>query len=454
MRHIHAHCILAVSLFLFCAPRSGAAYTAHNPAPAPPNAGALQGKVTDLTEAPVIGAKVTARVASAVDSSLVGAEYVALTDDKGKYRIEHMAPGIYDISISSPGFRPFALDNLSIASGELWQVDTALVIPGYEGTPIKPTAPPKRVGGSFPRDVLPPVRRGQESQEAGKVGGGTAIGAANNAVSNSGSAAPLSRNLAPVDHPQASFGAPGPFFALIVGVAHYPRLTDRDLVTPIRDAEAVDAVLRLQYGFQTRLLRDATRSDILTALSQYRASLNENASLLIYFAGHGTLDREADRAYWLPADAELNNNANWIIADEITSDIRAIPARHVLVVTDSCYSGGITRDVGRVYTPQERDNYLGKMSSSKSRTVLSSGGLEPVSDSGGRNNHSIFAGAFLEGLHRMEGNVFTAEELFASYLRIPVAGGSSQVPEYNFIRNSGTGAGDFVFVRVANAPRK
>jgi hypothetical protein len=168
---------------------------------------------------------------------------------------------------------------------------------------------------------------------------------------------------------------------------------------------------------------------------------------MIYFAGHGYLDPDNNKTYWLPANAEPNNPSNWIIADDITSTIRAIPARHVLVVADSCYSGGITRDVGPLFNPQRRDVFLEKMASGTSRSLLSSGGLEPVADRGGRNNHSIFAGAFLEGLQKMEGTIFTADELYTNYIRIPVAGGSQQVPEYNIIRNSGGGDGDFVFVR-------
>lgn len=123
----------------------------------------------------------------------------------------------------------------------------------------------------------------------------------------------------------------------------------------------------------------------------------------------------------------------------------------MLVVADSCYSGGITRDVGSLITPQPRDVFLEKMASGTSRSLLSSGGLEPVADRGGRDNHSIFAGAFLDGLQKMENSVFTADELYTNYIRIPVAGRSQQVPEYNIIRNSGAGGGDFVFVRQGSA---
>src|SRR5215471_13600743 len=46
---------------------------------------------------------------------------------------------------------------------------------------------------------------------------------------------------------------------------------------------------------------------------------------------------------------------------------------------------------------EERDHWLKSTAEKRSRTVLSSGGLEPVLDSGG-GNHSVFAKAFLDVL--------------------------------------------------------
>lgn len=46
------------------------------------------------------------------------------------------------------------------------------------------------------------------------------------------------------------------------------------------------------------LLLNATRGQILSALSLYRRELPENFSPLIYYAGHGHRDATVDRAYW------------------------------------------------------------------------------------------------------------------------------------------------------------
>jgi hypothetical protein len=242
----------------------------------------------------------------------------------------------------------------------------------------------------------------------------------------------------------------GSYYALIIGVDQYQKLPA--LQTAVNDASSVEALLRQRYGFQTKLLVDgqATRAGIVNALSEYRQDLNEDDSLLIYYAGHGQYDKDADKAYWLPVDADLNSPAYWISADDITTDVRVLPARHVLIVSDSCFSGGLTRDASASPRPDDRDIFVQKMESSKSRTLLSSGGNEPVADSG-NGGHSVFANAILSGLAQMPGKAFTAASLFENWIVVPVAGASAQIPQYNVIRNSGHDAGDFVFVPGTSA---
>lgn len=244
----------------------------------------------------------------------------------------------------------------------------------------------------------------------------------------------------------------GRFVALVIGIQNYRFLPK--LRTPKKDAEYVAATLHDRYGFETRILEDANRSEITKALSEYRRSLDQNANLLVYYAGHGYYDKDADKAYWLPADAQLDDPSNWIIADEITAAIRVLPARHILIISDSCYSVGINRDINpsfefhSSFTPDEWNRYLRKMIDGKSRTLMSSGGLEPVSDSGS-GGHSVFANALLKGLATIDAQAFSAGILFQNYVGVSVTGESDQQPQYEIIRNSGHDSGDFVFIRVS-----
>ena len=238
----------------------------------------------------------------------------------------------------------------------------------------------------------------------------------------------------------------GRYYALVVGNNNYTALSK--LTTAEADARALERLLRESYGFETRLLLNATRAQIVSALSAYRRALKEDASLLIYYAGHGYNDKETDKAYWLPVDAEYDDQANWIIADEITTSIKGVAARHVLVISDSCYSGTLTRGLsGTLPRPTEREQFVQKMAAGHSRTLIASGGNEPVADTGG-GDHSVFAAALLRGLREMDKGQFTAAELYNSYVLEAVAGQAQQTPVYALLQNSGHEAGDFVFARV------
>ena len=260
------------------------------------------------------------------------------------------------------------------------------------------------------------------------------------------SASAQSERAARVAHAAHSRAGAGRFHALVIGNEAYEKLPR--LKTAAADARAVEALLRDAYGFETRLLLDATRRQIVSAIYSYRRALGGEDSLLIYYAGHGLSDPEEEKAYWLPVDAARDDPSNWIIADEITTRIKAMPARHVLVVSDSCYSGTLDRGIGdSMPSPDEREQFLRRMMAGRSRTLMASGGDEPVSDGGG-GSHSVFASALLRGLREMERDGFTAAELFRGHVEEAVAGRARQTPEYQALRSSGHESGDFVFVRV------
>jgi hypothetical protein len=90
--------------------------------------------------------------------------------------------------------------------------------------------------------------------------------------------------------------------------------------------------------------------------------------------------------------------------------------------------------------------FINRMLSQRSRTLMASGGNEPVADTG-TNGHSVFAYALLTSLEHPNQPIFTASDLLYGSVRQQVAGKSSQLPQYALIRNSGDEQGDFVFVQ-------
>ena len=113
-----------------------------------------------------------------------------------------------------------------------------------------------------------------------------------------------------------------------------------------------------------------------------------------------------------------------------------------MIIADSCYSGKLTRGV-RV--ERRSTNYLASIARKRTRVVISSGGLEPVLDSGGKDGHSVFASAFLNALKGNRG-VMDGTTLFTQ-IRRPVMLNAKQTPQYSDIREAGHEGGDFIFVR-------
>lgn len=233
-------------------------------------------------------------------------------------------------------------------------------------------------------------------------------------------------------------------YALVIGNNDYKDLPP--LKTAVADAEAVAETLKTRYTFDddaVKLLINADRNTILGALAQLRAKLGPDDRLLIYYAGHGQIDQAASEGFWQPVDALPNADYTWISNADLKRNLRGMSAKHVLVVADSCFSGSLTRSA-----PAQQpgtDRYFAQVDGHFSRKVITSGGNEPVADSG-TGDHSVFAYYFLKALNDNNAAYITSFELFNSLARA-VANNSSQKPEYGTIGNAGDeGSGDFTFI--------
>jgi uncharacterized caspase-like protein len=251
-----------------------------------------------------------------------------------------------------------------------------------------------------------------------------------------------SRPIAPQEE---SFSLQGRYYALVIGIAHYQ---DWDqLPTPVNDAQAVAKLLQENYGFQVQTLLDqqATREGILDTLNALQKTLQTDDKLLIYYAGHCTVEADTQTAYWLPVEAKRDSDTQWISAETIATDLKRLPANQILVIADSCYSGMLARSTQPDWSSEaKRNGYLKEIATQHARVLMTSGSNNPVTDKA-EAERSLFAQAFLDALTNVKPTVFAAEEVFTSSIRETVAGTSKYVPEFGIIRNSGHQGGDFIF---------
>ncbi|MFQ5654489.1 MAG: carboxypeptidase regulatory-like domain-containing protein, partial [Planctomycetota bacterium] len=109
---------------------------------------ALLGKVVDEAGRPVAGANVTARVERERFSFGIDAGPWARTDASGRFELEGLAEGSYEVKCSAPGYSQPPAQNVSIGAGEaemvVFTLTTGLV---YEGVVVDERGDP--VSGAF-----------------------------------------------------------------------------------------------------------------------------------------------------------------------------------------------------------------------------------------------------------------------------------------------------------------
>lgn len=228
------------------------------------------------------------------------------------------------------------------------------------------------------------------------------------------------------------------FHALVIASGAYRRFAP--LSTAIADGEDLAAMLRDRFGFEVSLLPDATFLTVMQRLTELAGRLGPQDDLLVYFAGHGRIDADTGRGYWLPIDADPDDRSTWIPNEALAKIFGVMRAGRVLVVADSCYAGALG-GLGL-----ERSGKIPE-GGGRVRSVLSSGGLSPVLDQGAER-HSIFARALLTVLS-LAREPLSADRLYqAVSARVAFRSaelGVVQRPEYAQIGFAGHEGGDFIF---------
>jgi peptidoglycan/xylan/chitin deacetylase (PgdA/CDA1 family) len=238
-------------------------------------------------------------------------------------------------------------------------------------------------------------------------------------------------------------------WAVVVGIdkyQHWPALA-----YAVNDAKAIREVLIRRYRFApdhvTMLLDgEATRERILAAIGDRLTDpgrVKKDDRVFVFFAGHGTtrkLPSGKALGYLVPVDADLENYQSQAISMTNFQDASdAIPARHLFLVTDACYSGlALTRG-----GPQQ---YLREVTGRVARQVLTAGGADETVADNGPNGHSIFTWTLLQGLEGradLSGDGFITASELAAYVGPLVSQVSRQTPAFGSL--PGSEGGEFVF---------
>ncbi len=230
------------------------------------------------------------------------------------------------------------------------------------------------------------------------------------------------------------------YYGFIIGIDNYEDPSIQPLDNAISDAERLYEILTGEYIFNeenVKLIKDARRRDIVNALDEFAEIITPEDNLLIFYAGHGWWDEDANIGYWLPSDARRSSKADWFRNSTLVDYLKEINSKHTLLITDACFGGSIFKS--RKAFP-EAEKAIQKLYELPSRKAMTSGTLTEVPD------RSSFIQFLCERLTDNTEKYLPSEQLFSS-IRIAVINNSDAVPQYGEIKNVGDQGGEFIFIK-------
>jgi hypothetical protein len=231
----------------------------------------------------------------------------------------------------------------------------------------------------------------------------------------------------------------GDQWLFIIGIdtyIHWPRLK-----TAVNDGNAVRDVLLSRYHFDKDHLielydEQATRKNIIGKLRYLANKVRKDDSLLIFYAGHGNLDSITKSGSWIPVESGINDASAWISNQSIKNYLKvdAIKAKHVLLISDSCFAGDFFRGHRRKL-PKVTDEVIKRAYKLTSRQAITSGGLEPVVDEG-FGNHSVFSYFLIKTLKENQSPFLVPSDFFVE-VKAGVAENAEQFPQFGSLKGTG-----------------
>ncbi|MBL8920680.1 MAG: caspase family protein [Myxococcaceae bacterium] len=270
-------------------------------------------------------------------------------------------------------------------------------------------------------------------------------------------------------------------YALVAGVCGYSG--ERTLHAPCRDARAVRELLVTKLGYQRDHILffvdrpepgeatdgEPTAENLKLAVERFRQrfpTADETSSFLFYYSGHGGFEAGARKDFGVLQPAGYFEHPERPISErgwdmqELVDDLRkGVPARHVMVILDACYSGWAAGAKGDA----RRSGELRSLWNERAEVVISAAARgqrawedEAAPAAWAWNGHSALTAFLLEGLGRAQADangdrVITDDEL-ASFLtaKVPAAVRQSrqaeQTPQFHRFDEHLPRSGQFLFL--------
>jgi len=242
-------------------------------------------------------------------------------------------------------------------------------------------------------------------------------------------------------------------YAVLIASSEYQDTNLQNLRYPENDVDGLNEVLSSEkYGnfSETFILKNRPSNEVLKKVNQVIKRAGKDDLVLIYFSGHGKLNR-AGKLHLATTDTEVELlEATSIPLETIRSFIDVSASNKVAIILDSCFSGA----AGAAFAKGEVDDQLQLASGGRGTYLMTSAtGVQTALEKEG-DQYGVFTKHIIEGIRsgeadRDDDSLITMDELY-SYVHDHVLEESHQEPtKYNLnVR------GDLVIARSGKSKRE
>lgn len=211
-------------------------------------------------------------------------------------------------------------------------------------------------------------------------------------------------------------------YAVIIGISQYREEIIPKVPYAARDAEAMAQVLETQGGIpktHIKLLTEskATYNDIRNHVGDWlRMRVKPDSTVYIYYAGHGTPNPHTGEAYLVPWEGHPDYPSGLFPLKELYATLNKLPAKEIIVMLDSCFSGASGRSVLPKGTRPMVISLENPLLAGGKVAVLSASTGNQVSSDYDKAGHGLFTHYLLTGLggeaDKDQNHLVTLRELY------------------------------------------
>ena len=193
-------------------------------------------------------------------------------------------------------------------------------------------------------------------------------------------------------------------YAVVIGIEQYrEKLPKADFAD--RDAKLMGEYLTKVLGYPeenviVRLNERATRTDLVKYFEEWlRNNVDPGGSVFVYYSGHGAPNNKTGEAYLVPYDGDpafVDSTAYPV--KQLYAALEKLPAKEIVVVMDSCFSGAGGRSViAKGSRPMVISAENPILATGKTVVLAASSG-DQVSSTFEEKGHGLLTYYFLKGL--------------------------------------------------------